>query len=200
LSSFEAIDAIIDQLSNKDRFPVLKKIVLTGHSSGAAFTHVYAGANKSAAKHTALDFEYVVANSQFFYYPNDQRVNEANNQLYAPAGCSAYDIWPLGFNATPAYLAGVNSSTFNSQFSSRKVTYLLGNGSQSDPTLNTVDCENTLQGSSRYKRGENMYRFMEQTYPGIHNHKRAIVNGIGHDGQGMYQSSEFKTLLPQLLN
>jgi hypothetical protein len=199
ISSFEAIDVIIDQLSNKDRFPALKKIIITGHSSGAAFTHVFAAANKSELKHPSIDFEYVVANSQFFYYPSGQRVNESNNQLYTPSGCAAYNIWPLGYNATPAYLAGVTSSTFNSQFTSRKVTYLLGNGSQSDPTLNTTDCEHILQGSSRYRRGENMFRFMEFSYQGSHNHKREIVNGIGHDGQGMYQSSEFKTLLTQLL-
>ncbi len=200
LSSFEAIDAIIDQLSDKNRFPVLQKIIVTGHSSGAAFTHVYSAANRSEAKHTSIDFEYVVANSQFFYYPDGRRINESNNQLYTPAGCAGYNIWPLGYNATPAYLSGVNSSTFNSQFVSRKVTYLLGNGNQSDPTLNTQDCENTLQGSSRFRRGDNMFKYMELAYPSTHNHKRVIVNGIGHDGQGMYQSNEFKTFLTQLLN
>jgi hypothetical protein len=200
LSSFEAIDALIDQLANTDRFPVLEKIIVTGHSSGAAFSHVYAASNKSEANHPAIEFEYVVANSQFFYYPDSKRINETNNQLYTPTGCAGYDIWPLGYSAIPPYLTGVSSGTFNSQFVNRKVTYLLGNGSQSDPTLNTVDCENTLQGSTRYKRGENMYRYMELMYPGSHNHSRTIVNGIGHDGQGMYQSSEFKTLLTQLLN
>ena len=200
LSSFEAIDAIIDQLSDKNRFPVLQKIIVTGHSSGAAFTHVYSAANRSEAKHPSMDFEYVVANSQFFYYPDGRRINESNNQLYTPAGCAGYNIWPLGYNATPAYLSGVNSSTFNSQFVSRKVTYLLGNGNQSDPTLNTQDCENTLQGSSRFRRGDNMFKYMELAYPSTHNHKRVIVNGIGHDGQGMYQSNEFKTFLTQLLN
>lgn len=199
LSSFEVIDALIDQLTNADRFPVLKKIIITGHSSGAAFTQFYAASNKSESKYPSIDFEYVVANSQFFYYPSGQRINESNNQLYAPAGCPAYTIWPLGYNATPAYLSGVNSSSFNSQFVSRKITYLLGNGGQSDPTLNTVNCENTLQGSSRFKRGENMFRYMELSYPGTHNHKRVIVNGVGHDGQGMYQSNEFRSLLTQLL-
>lgn len=200
LSSFEAIDALVDQLANSDRFPVLEKIIVTGHSSGAAFTQIYSAANKSEINHPSIEFEYVVANSQFFYYPDGKRINESNNQLYNPTGCAGYDIWPLGFSAAPPYLTGVSSSTFNSQFVSRKVTYLLGNGSQSDPSLNTVDCENTLQGSSRYNRGENMFRYMEMTYPGIHMHQRVIVNGIGHNTQGMYQSSEFKALLMQLLN
>jgi hypothetical protein len=199
ISSFEAIDELIDQLSDKIRFPVLSKIIITGHSSGATFTHVYAAANTSESKHPSIDFEYVVANAQFFYYPSVQRINESNDQLFTPTGCPAYTVWPLGYNAVPPYLAGVTASTFNAQFVDRNITYLLGNGSQSDPTLNTEDCENTIQGSSRFDRGENMFKFMELAYPGIHNQKKVIVNGIGHDGQGMYQSSEFKLLLTQLL-
>lgn len=199
ISSFEAIDFLIDQLGDKARFPVLKKIIITGHSSGAAFTHVFSASNKSEENHPAIEFEYVVANSQFFYYPDGQRINESSNQLYTPADCSAYTIWPLGYNSTPPFLTGVSSSAFNTKFVDRKVTYLLGNGSQSDPTLNIVDCENTVQGSSRYKRGENMFSYMELSYPGTHQHKKVIVNGIGHDGEGMYQSPEFKTLLTDLV-
>jgi hypothetical protein len=199
ISSFEVVDRLIDQLANTERFPVLEKIIVTGHSSGAAFTHVYAGANNAENTHTTLDFEYVVANSQFLYYPDDRRINEANNELYTPTGCTAYNIWPLGYNATPPYLAGIAADTYNAQFANRSITYLLGNGNQSDPTLNTTDCENTLQGSSRYQRGENMFRYMNLVYPNVNGHARAIVSGIGHNGQGMYQSTEFKSLLNQLL-
>lgn len=199
ISSFEAIDFLIDQLGDKARFPVLKKIILTGHSSGAAFTHVFSASNKSEEAHPTIEFEYVVANSQFFFYPDGQRINESSNQLYTPADCSAYTIWPLGYNATPSFLTGVSSSTFNTKFVNRKITYLLGNGNQSDPLLHTVDCENTVQGSTRYKRGENMFRYIELSYPGTHQHKKVIVNGIGHDGEGMYQSPEFKILLTDLV-
>jgi hypothetical protein len=193
------IEDLIDQLGDKSRFPVLKKIIITGHSSGAAFTHVFSAANQSEDSHPTIDFEYVVANSQFFYYPDNQRINESSNLLYKPTNCTAYNIWPLGFNSTPSSLTGVNSTVFNSKFVARKITYLLGNGNQSDPTFNTVDCENIVQGSSRYKRGENMFRYMELSYLGIHKHKRVLVNGIGHDGEGMYQSPEFKTLLTDLV-
>ncbi|MEQ9592136.1 MAG: hypothetical protein RLN86_06030, partial [Cyclobacteriaceae bacterium] len=199
ISSFEVIDALIDQLANTDRFPVMKKIIVTGHSSGAAFTHVYGGANTSESTHTEIEFKYVVANSQFFYYPDGQRINESNNQLYTPAGCPAYDFWPLGYNSPPPYLSGVTESNFNTQFVNRTIIYLLGNGSQSDPTLNTTDCQNTLQGSSRYLRGENMFRYMELAYPSANGHSKKIVNGIGHDGEGMYKSPEFRALLNELL-
>ncbi|MFT4535618.1 MAG: hypothetical protein ACI9P5_002987 [Saprospiraceae bacterium] len=200
ISSFTVIDELINQLSNKDLFPVLKKIIITGHSSGAAFTHVFGGANISETAHSDVEFKYVVANSQFLYYPDDQRIDEANNQLYTPTNCSAYNIWPLGFISKPPYLSNTDVSTFNSNFKDRSIIYLLGNGNQSDPTLNTTSCQNILQGSSRYRRGENMLKFMELIYPSLHNHTKTIVNGIGHNGSGMYQSTEFRTLLNNLLN
>lgn len=198
ITSFTAIDELIKQLANTTHFPVLDKIIVTGHSSGAAFTHVYAAANTSESTHTGIAFEYVVANSQFFYYPDGQRINEVDNQLFTPAGCPTYQLWPLGFNTPSPYLSGVTKGQFNTRFVNRSITYLLGNGNQADPTLNTTDCESTLQGSSRYQRGENMFRYMELVYPS-HNHSKKIVNGIGHDGSGMYQSTEFKSLLTELL-
>jgi len=199
ISSFTVADELIKQLANTTHFPVLEKIIVTGHSSGAAFTHVYAAANTAESTHTGIAFEYVVANAQFFYYPDGQRINEVNNQLYTPAGCPAYQLWPLGYTTPPPYLTGVTIDQFNAQFVNRSITYLLGNGSQSDPTLNTTACESTLQGSSRYLRGENMFRYMELVYPSAHNHSKKIVNGIGHDGSGMYQSTEFRSLLTELL-
>ena len=201
ISSFEVVDKLIEQLADESHFPVLKKIIVTGHSSGALFTHLYAAANKVEATNPDLVFEYVPANSQYYYYPDGQRINESNNQLYIPAGCTGYDFWPAGFNIVPPYLSATDISAFNSQFINRSITYLLGNGTGSDPALNTTDCAATLLGSSRYNRGENMFRYLELVFPGgSHKHQKTIVNGIGHDGQGMYQSPEFRALLAQLLN
>jgi hypothetical protein len=198
-SSFEVVDQLIAQLANKARFPVLEKIVVTGHSSGGLFTHLFAAANTVEAAYPDINFDYVVANSQYFYYPDGQRVDENTNQLYIPAGCTGYDLWPMGYAVVPPYVGTTNTSTFNTQFVQRNITYLLGNGSGSDSALNTTDCYATLLGSSRYKRGENMYQYMELAYPGTHNHSRVIVDGIGHDGAGMYSSATFKTLLKQLI-
>jgi ABC-type sugar transport system substrate-binding protein len=76
---------------------------------------------------------------------------------------------------------------------------LLGNGNQSDPSLNTSDCGAVLLGSTRYQRGENMFYFINQKFPD-NNSKQVIVEGIGHNGQAMYQSTEFRDLLNDLLD
>ena len=200
VSSFTVVDQLLEQLADREHFPVLEKVIITGHSSGGLFTHLYAAANEVEDQYPELSFTYVSANSQYFYYPDGRRINEATNDLYTPTDCTGYDIYPLGYNIVPAYLSSTTSADYNSRFLNRALIYLLGNGNGSDPALNTTDCSATLLGSSRYQRGENMYRYLELAFPAEHQHQRQIVEGIGHNGQGMYQSPEFRALLQQILN
>lgn len=200
VSSFELTDTLIGRLSDTIHFPVLKKIIVTGHSSGGLFTHLYSAANTTQDQFPNIKFDYICANSQYFYYPGDERIDETSNELFTPSGCSGYNFFPTGYNVVPPYVADIGQNDFNKHFIHRSLIYLLGNANTADPTLNTTDCFATLLGSTRFKRGENMYRYMELKYAGNHNHSKTIVNGIGHDGRSMYQSPEFRTLLQQILN
>jgi hypothetical protein len=195
VSSFSVVDQIITQLGDQDRFPVLEKLMVTGHSSGALFTQLYAAGNEVEAALPDLSFEYLVANSQYFYYPDGQRINDNTNQLYTPTNCTGYDIWPLGYSVLPPYLSNTNRNTFNEQFVARDITYFLGNGNQADPSLNTTDCSATLLGPTRFARGEQLFRYLELVYLGQQVHDKVVVEGIGHNGQGMYGSAEFSQLL-----
>ncbi|MCA6078935.1 Ig-like domain-containing protein [Fulvivirga sedimenti] len=199
ISSFKVLDELISQLADKDHFPVLQKIIITGQSSGGRFIHLYAPSNVSENNHPDISFEYIVSESQYFYYPDGRRIDEISNQLYMPSSCVGYDIWPFGYNVVPPYLAATDQATFNDQFTNRSIHYLLGSGTGSDPSFNTADCGATLLGSSRYQRGENMFRYMELAYPETHNHKKTVVPGVAHNGSQIYQSTEFKNLLRQLL-
>ncbi|MFT6000530.1 MAG: hypothetical protein ACI81P_002992 [Neolewinella sp.] len=195
VSSFSVVDQLLTQLGDQAHFPVLEKVMVTGHSSGALFTHLYAAANQVEEALPALSFDYLVANSQYLYYPDGRRLNGNSDQLFTPTNCTGYDIWPLGYSVVPPYLENTNSTTFNERFLARDVTYLLGNGNQADPSLNTMDCSATLLGPTRFARGEQMFRYLELAYPGQEVHEKVIVDGIGHDGQGMYSSSTFRQRL-----
>ncbi len=200
VSSFSLVDEIVRQLADVSRFPNLTKVIITGHSSGGLFTHLYGAANQVDGQFPGITFEYVAANSQYFYYPDGQRINEVTNELFTPTDCSGYDLYPFGYNVVPDYVAETSEAVFNQQFSTRRITYLLGNGTQPDPTFNDASCGNQLLGSSRYQRGENMFLYMQLVFQQAQNHQRVIVDGIGHDGQGMYQSEAFRTFLQQLLS
>ena len=198
LSSFAVIDQLVDQLANRERFPVLEKVLIVGQSSGGLFTHSYAAATGMEQQHPHLQFSFVVGESQYFYYPDARRVDESSNTLFTPTSCTGHDIWPLGYRSVPAYLANLDRQTVNQQFLDRDLIYLLGNGSGSDGSLNTTECRATLLGSSRYQRGENMLTYLNSAYP-AHNHRKVIAQGITHDGSRIYQSPAFRDLLNELL-
>ena len=199
ISSFEVLDKLINRLADKNFFPVLNEIIITGQSSGGRFLHTYAAGNRSESAHPDIHFEYIVSESQYFYYPTNERIDEQTNSLYVPSNCNGLQIWPFGYETAPDYVGILDKATFDERFVNRSVTYLLGNGSGTDNELNTTACEAVLSGSSRYKRGENMYLFMDLKYPG-HKHKKTIAQGITHNGSAIYTSNEFKSLLTQLLN
>jgi hypothetical protein len=199
ISSFEVLDILISRLSDKNFFPALNEIVITGQSSGGRFVHTYAAGNRSESLYPEIHFEYIVSESQYFYYPTDERIDEQTNNLYVPTNCNGLQFWPFGYELAPDYVSVLDKATFNDRFVSRSITYLLGNGSGSDSELNTTDCEAVVSGSSRYQRGENMYLYMDLKYPN-HNHKKTIAQGISHNGSAIYTSPEFKALLAQLLN
>jgi hypothetical protein len=199
ISSFEILDILISRLADKNFFPVLNEIVITGQSSGGRFVHTYAAGNRSESIYPDIHFEYIVSESQYFYYPTNERIDEQTNNLYVPNNCNGLQFWPFGHELEPDYVSVLDKATFNNRFVNRSITYLLGNGSGSDSEFNTTDCEAVLSGSSRYKRGENMYLYMNLKYPN-HNHKKTIAQGVSHNGSAIYTSPEFKSLLTQLLN
>ncbi len=201
ISSFSVIDTIISRLADKQHFPNLKTIIITGHSSGAAFTDVYAASNTSDAKYPDIDFEYIIANSQFFYYPNDYRYDEGSGTFYkaTKADCSTFNDWPFGYYGDiPAYLNDVAHDTLNKHFAERNVIYLLGNGTQPDPSLSN-NCHSSILGSTRFKRGEHMFAFMNEFFP-ENKHSKKIVQGIGHNGEKMYKSPEFSNLIQLIVS
>jgi hypothetical protein len=193
ISSFTVMDAIIEKVVNSGNFPNLTTIFVTGHSSGAAFTQHYALANRAENIHTNIDFEYGIANNQYFYYPDGARYDESTQQFVTPTGCSGYNFWPYGYEFSVPYLEGIEQSVITEQQVTRNTTYLLGsNDTSTSGSLNTTDCQAILLGENRLKRGENMYLYMQTFYGATNNHEKIIVNNVGHDANGMFNSSEFQ--------
>jgi hypothetical protein len=200
VSTYSILDSLLDIISNKEQFPFLEKIIVTGHSSGALFTHTYALASNADDRHDLISFEYIVANSQYFYYPKDVRHDPITDSFTTPNDCENFNEWPYGFESPVEYVAKQDRANLNDKFLDKKITYLLGTSdTQTSGSLNTDDCAAVLLGEHRFNRGENIYLFMETFYPNEHNHQKKIVQNIGHNGNSMYNSNSYKELMLQIL-
>ena len=199
-SSYEMIDELIGLLSNKTQFPALEKIIITGHSAGGQLTQAYAAANGTNDDISGIDFYYVPANTQYYFYPKKERYDENISEFAIPQNCSNYHFWPYGTDNLNAYFGMATAETVNTRYINRRVTYLLGNAdTNTGGTFNDTDCAATLMGATRFERGENMFHLMETYFSNTHSHQKVIVNGVGHSPSGMYQSTEAQQLFSDIL-
>lgn len=203
ISSFSVVDALIEFLGNSEVFPVLETILITGHSSGAAFTHLYAVANDQEEKYPDHTFQYLAANSQYFYYPEDVRWNAVTKSFEAVDvnACPDFNFWPYGFSRLPDYLAGADRTAINHRFAKRSVTYLLGTDDVvTTGSLNTRDCGALLLGEHRYARGQLMHQLIETYYTASEQHERLDVPDVGHNAEEMYASTVFLQRLSDIFH
>lgn len=197
ISSFTVLDQLVDYLADTEKFPNLQEIKFTGHSSGAALVQHYAVTNTSESTYSEYDFQYVVANNQYFYYPDGRRYNESTSEFYTPTECTGYDFWPYGYETAPSYVDGMTREDLLQQQISRNTIYLLGtDDTQTDGTLNTTDCAAVLLGSNRLERGRNIFNYFETFYPD-NNQEVIEVPNTGHDANAMFNSDEFKNLISE---
>jgi hypothetical protein len=204
ISSFEVIDGIIAQLSDRTRFPNLERIVVAAHSGGAQYVQRYAvvgradqvitsaglqpyaeGAEVNAAKGPVMRVRYVVANPSSYVYFDPVRP-------VAVSHCREVDHWRYGINDPVAYAQGGDMKVMESRYLTRRVIYLLG-GNDIDPNHSALDksCMAAAQGSNRLERGTHYFAHLlkRAKLQGIAlRHTRVEVPGVAHDADRMFNS------------
>lgn len=204
ISSFEVMDGIIAQLSDRTRFPNLERIVVAAHSGGAQFVQRYAvvgradqvitaaglqpyaeGAEVNTAKGPVMRVRYVIANPSSYVYFDAVRP-------VAVSHCREFDHWRYGTNDPVAYAQGSDMKVMESRYLTRRVIYLLG-GNDIDPNHSALDksCMAEAQGSNRLERGTNYFSHVlkRAKLQGIAlRHTRVEVPGVAHDADRMFNS------------
>ncbi|WP_224488053.1 Ig-like domain-containing protein [Robertkochia flava] len=195
LSSFAVVDEMISRFSETARFPNMNTVFVTGHSSGASFSHYYGISSGITAQHPDLNFEFSVLNSQYFFYPTDYRFDEGTGQWYIPSGCAGFDYWPYGYKVAPAYLQTTDKNAVVQRLGSVNMVLFHGeNDTSTTGTLNTNDCEAVLLGSDRLERGRNYNNYLNTYFP-ANNCDFTIVPNAAHDAGAMYGSEAFTQYL-----
>jgi pimeloyl-ACP methyl ester carboxylesterase len=184
VSTFAVLDAIVERLADRARFPKMREIVVAGHSAGGQLVQRYAVTARSpeAIAGTAVRVRFIVANPSSYLYFDATRPRSR-------AACPGFNDWRYGFDGHPRYVSD-SPASYEARYVQRNVTYLLG-GADTDPHEESIDtsCEAETQGLFRLARGENYVTYIRSRHPGGTAQTAAIVPGVGHDHDGMFLSA-----------
>ena len=187
VSSYTAIDRIVELLSDPARFPALTEIVMTGHSAGGQVAHRYAAVSRAEENFGAVSFRYVVANPSTYLYLRPEREVDSTFVVPDVSGCPGYDDWHYGLQSPYNYATVVGVDTIRAQLIRRDVRILIGSADTLSAQLD-VSCGANLQGRHRFERGQTLVRFMDWL-SSLHRHQEMIVPGSGHSSSRMYLSA-----------
>ncbi|MEO4014582.1 alpha/beta hydrolase [Pseudomonas rossensis] len=188
MSSYAALDEIIARIGDRKQFPDVKQIVIAGHSGGAQVVQRYAllGHDQPALKAADIQVRYVIANPSSYAYFDERRP-----VAFKHAGCPNFNRWKYGLANLPAYAEGQTAKQLEENYVKRDVVYLLGQ-QDSDPKQPALDksCEAQAQGANRLARGRNYFAYLKRLHPQGLNQQLIEVPGVGHDGDGMFNSPQ----------
>ncbi|HEY4356623.1 MAG TPA: hypothetical protein VGN16_12805 [Acidobacteriaceae bacterium] len=191
ISSFDAIDAILNHLADRRIFPNLKTVVIAGHSGGGQVVERYAIVGKAPEqlKRAGIATRYIVANPSSYLYFSPERPLEDGAFGIPPKSCfGKYNHWKYGIEQPPSYVGDASFPALEDRFMKRDVIYLLGT-KDTDPDHPALDktCSAEDEGAYRYIRGHNYFRYLQSRHPGI-TQRLWDVEGVEHDGDKMFNS------------
>ncbi|MHC8288924.1 alpha/beta hydrolase [Pseudomonas sp. XS1P51] len=195
LSSYAALDEIIARIGDRRQFPDVKQIVIAGHSGGAQVVQRYAllGHDQPALRDADVQVRYVIANPSSYAYFDERRP-----VAFSHAGCPDFNRWKYGLADLPAYAEGRTPEQLEENYAKRDIVYLLGQ-QDIDPNHPALDkrCEAKAQGANRLIRGRNYFEYLKRLHPQGLKQQLIEVPGVGHDGDGMFNSPEGQKALFQ---
>ncbi|WP_075852370.1 alpha/beta fold hydrolase [Rhizobium hainanense] len=190
ISSFAALDALLQHFVDRRLYPSLKTIVVMGHSAGAQLVQRYAVVGREAENLTSagIAVRYLVANPSSYVYFDDERP-ALQDQQAGLASCPKATQWRYGLAGAPPYVSSQDPRLLETRYAARKVVYLLGQA-DTNPYTHFIDrsCGAMAQGPYRLARGLTYFDYMKKRHPSDLDQKVVEVPGVGHDNEGMFTS------------
>jgi hypothetical protein len=197
VSSYDAIDTLLDNLADRSRLPNLRTVVLAGFSGGGWLAQRYAavGRGAQALAQRGIALRYVVGSpSSYVYFSADRPAPGGGFGPFAgAASCPDYNLWPYGLGGKmPRYVMGVavsGAAAIERRYAGLDLAYLVG-GADNDPNHWELDksCAGEAEGSDRLARATNFFAYMRARDAGVLKQSFATAPGAGHDERSVFGS------------
>ena len=193
ISSYQALDEILEVLLARVRFPNLRQVIVTGHSAGGQFVQRFALASRVEGPWSMLPLLYAPANAGTYSYLDGKRVLPGGS-FGIPTGCGNYNEWKYGLEDPNRYVEATPPEDLRTSYRGRRVVYLLGL-EDNDPAASDLDvtCAAMLQGAHRLERGLRFQQHLANHF-GAPVHEALLIPGVGHSATGIYHSLAVRDL------
>ncbi|RMJ16409.1 hypothetical protein BHE90_015127 [Fusarium euwallaceae] len=156
-SSMDALDAVLDDVSNRENYPNMENVTIVGHGGGGQLIQRYAAVGKEPPAHISVRYIHGDASS-CAYFTMDRPIME--DEGTAPGACEFYNTWRYGFDQFPGTIDGRKSPReYFKQYITRDVISIVG---YRDVKSNgDTSCMARAQGGSK-RRDRNLvwYRYI----------------------------------------
>jgi pimeloyl-ACP methyl ester carboxylesterase len=195
ISTFSVIDALLNDLGDRAKFPKLTTVVLFGHSGGGQLINRYAivGTAPAALAAAGIRVRFVIANpSSYLYFTDDRPQPDGTLAPYRGAACSEFNRWRFGPLGAPDYVVDSSPAAWQqreSLYAHTDTIYLLGEEDM-DPKQRDLDtsCAAEAQGPERLDRGKAYFRYLKGRHAEDFHQQLWFVPGVAHVGSRMVES------------
>ncbi|MHC8286055.1 hypothetical protein ACYZUD_04340 [Pseudomonas sp. XS1P51] len=203
ISGFKVLDDLVGYLSDRQRFPALKEIVMVSHSAGAQLMQRYAVVNNLDAglRISGIHIRYIIARPSSYLYFDDNRLQAGGFSPVVTVICPSYGRYRYGLEGAPAYLQAqhLSDQQLFARYAARDVTYLVG-AKDNNPNSRVMDssCGANFQGQTRVER-QLVYiayeRFLAKKWQTPINHPQHSIQGLGHSAPQLFRDEKVARII-----
>lgn len=171
LSSFDVVDTLFSRLSDRKRFPNLKKIVLVGFSAGGQFVGRYLAVGKGQTG-SGIDLEYVAMAPSTYLLP------------------SSDDTWHYGVGNRPRYCSSLSQEQILENLRTRRCLHACGQADTLEKSLDKTPPA-MKQGKNRFERFLNFQEVVSLDSAWYASTSFHVFDSLGHSASSAYASPFF---------